>query len=46
MSTGKGRIPASVGKVEFEQVPEKGLGMYREMVESERVPKSRNPGEH
>ena len=38
VSTGKGRITASVRKVEFEIVPEKGLGEYRERVESEQVP--------
>ena len=39
MSTGKGRIPTSVGKVESGGVPKKGLGEYREMVKSGRVPK-------
>ena len=38
MSTGKGRITVSVRKVESEGVPEKGLGEYRERVESEKVP--------
>ena len=37
MSTGKGRILASVGKVESRQVPKKGPGEYQEMVESGRV---------
>ena len=36
MSTEKGRIPASVGKVDSGRVPKKGLGGYREIVESER----------
>ena len=35
VSTGKGRIPTSVGKVESGRVRKKGLGEYREMVESE-----------
>ena len=34
MSTGKGRIMASVRKVESGLVKEKGLGEYRERVES------------
>ena len=33
MSTGKGRILASVGKVESGRVPKKGPGEYWEMVE-------------
>ena len=37
MSTEKGRITVSVKKVEFGRVPEKGLGEYRERVESEQV---------
>ena len=34
MNTGKGRITASVKKVESGRVPEKGLGEYRKRVES------------
>ena len=39
VSTEKGRITASVKKVESGRVPEKGLGEYRERVESEQVSK-------
>ena len=39
MSTGKGRIPASVRNVESGRVLKKGPGEYREMEESRRVPK-------
>ena len=38
MSTKKGRIMASVRKVESERVLEKGLGKHRERVESKQLP--------
>ena len=37
MSTEKGRITTSVKKVESGRVQEKGLGKYRERVESKQV---------
>ena len=43
---GKGKIWVSAGKVESGRVLKKGLGEYREMVESRRVLEKVNPGEY